>query len=585
MNEAENKEIGQITFFLAKEGTSFDSIIDSEVKLDNKKALQTVDFSLDETQCRFTYFETFSKKTNPPWLDFVNEKLSDDAQVNFEGITTTPNGLLLMLIGDRLFAAVFGRSAPSWLDAKTLEPDFGIKTAMNMCGNEEIRQTRSQSNTVTPTHIDRQVSRPSDTHVFGLSEAEDLRYISAHIKGEENTTLQGRDSLTVKVIGKEKLDWSSLVDRCATYLERFASRDFVDLFPNYRNFQPATDEEQEALDLKLLSALEQKDYAKIDLCIPEFLSDEDYSFSFTNRGKKDNNIHAFLSPNLLETEVSNGADALTIKQLTARKIFAYSHAEDRILPYKKWSVYNCLVFEAQLDDGSYFILSAGRWTKVDPDFHKLIIDFIENEVTQQAPEEEFCNIDIFDKKLGQNREDVFNDRVVEIRSSCVKFDKAKLQIGTGAKNKEFCDILDLQDDGQMRIINVKQFKGADSVNYLFSQSQFYCEAFLTDETFLADIRKHVESSPSAQKADYLAYIKPFVGDNHGKDYTLCLWLLFDNKQNPSPTKADMPIIAQYELKLMHDRLRKILKFPKIVLRFIPVQTTKFMKAKSPKKAK
>lgn len=561
----------------------FDGIIDSDVNLDNKQDIKKFDFKLDETECRFIYFETFSKKTNPPWLDFINEQLSKDAQVEFLGSTKTPNGILLMSIEGRLFAAVFGRSATSWLETNTLETDFGIKTAMNMCGNEEIRQTRSQSNTMTPTHIDRQVSRPSDTHVFGLSEAEDLRYISAHIKGEENTTLQGRDSLTVKVIGKEKLGWSSLVDRCSVYLERFDSRDFVDLFPNYRNFQPATDEEKEALDSKLLEALKQKNYTKIDLCIPEFLSDEDYSFSFTNRPKKANNVHAFLSPNLLETEVCSDSDPVTIGRLNARKIFAYSHTEDRILPYKKWPIYNCLVFEAELD-GSYFILSGGRWTKVDPDFHKLIVDFIAKEVTEEAPESDFCNIDIFDAKLGQNREDVFNDKVVEIRPSCVKFDKAKLKIGTGAKNKEFCDILDLRDDGQMRIINVKQFKGADSVNYLFSQSQFYCEAFLTDETFLADIRKHIKSSPSPQKNDYLAYINPFVGDNHGKDYTLCLWLLYDDKLKVPPNKADMPIIAQYELKLMHDRLRKILKLARIVLRFIPVKTTKFMKEKQPNKA-
>ena len=54
---------------------------------------------------------------------------------------------------------------------------------MNMCGNEEIRQTKSQSNAVTVTHIDRQVAKPSEAFAFvSLSEAEELRYISAHIE-------------------------------------------------------------------------------------------------------------------------------------------------------------------------------------------------------------------------------------------------------------------------------------------------------------------------------------------------------------------------------------------------------------------
>jgi uncharacterized protein (TIGR04141 family) len=85
---------------------------------------------------------------------------------------------LIVNCGERVLVATFGRSASSYLEKAALEPDFGIKAAMNMCGNEEIRQTRSQSHVITPTQIDRQVGKPSDTFVFGLSEAEDLRYIS-----------------------------------------------------------------------------------------------------------------------------------------------------------------------------------------------------------------------------------------------------------------------------------------------------------------------------------------------------------------------------------------------------------------------
>ncbi len=184
--EAKDTEIGQITFFLAKEVITMDSIIDDEADLVGKKA-QTYDFTVGDAHCRFIYFETLSARKNPPWLDFIDEQLGD-APITFRSTSQNPNGLLLISTADRLFAAVFGRSATSCLNRKMLEPDFGIKTAMNMCGNEEIRQTRSQSNTITPTHIDRQAARPSDSFVFGLSEAEDLRYISAHIKGNRNTT-------------------------------------------------------------------------------------------------------------------------------------------------------------------------------------------------------------------------------------------------------------------------------------------------------------------------------------------------------------------------------------------------------------
>lgn len=581
MVETTEAEIAQITFHLAKEDTSFDSILDDEEGLDGRLSIRKIDFEVEDAECRFIYFETYSARTNPPWLDFVNEKVDAGAPFAFADASRSPNGILLLKTEGRVFAAVFGRSATSCLNRKMLEPDFGIKTAMNMCGNEEIRQTRTQSNAITPTHIDRQASRPSDSFVFGLSEAEDLRYISAHIKGQKNTTLQGRDSLTVKVIGKEKLTWDRLIAQCKTFRERFEARDYIELFPNYRNFQPATEAETETLNRLLLESLKAKDYSKIDLCIPEFLSSEEYGFSFSNRPKKENKIFSFLSPSQLE-EIFTNPDDMTIERLESRNVFAYSPAEDRVLGYMRWPIFDCLVYEHAIDD-DYFVLSNGRWTKVDPEFHQSIVDFMANKVREEAAEPWCCEIDISDDEAKQNTEAKFNNKVVELRPSTILFDRAKLRIGTGAKNKEFCDVLELCPDGRVRIINVKKFKDAASINYLFSQAKFYCEAFLNDDTFLSEIRDHIDKSPCPMKADYLAYIKPAIEDNHGRDYTVCLWLLF-NKTEAKPDKSEISLISQYELKLMHDHLRRVCKFQDIIIRFIPVKVTRYTQSKKNKQA-
>jgi len=581
MAENAEAEIGQITFYLAKAGTSFDTILDDDADLETKLAIRKADFEVDEAECRFIYFETHSARRNPPWLDFVNEKANVADPFTFTDASRSPNGILLIKTEDRLFSAVFGRSAASCLNRKILEPDFGIKTAMNMCGNEEIRQTRTQSNAITPTHIDRQASRPSDSFVFGLSEAEDLRYISAHIKGQKNTTLQGRDNLTVKVIGEEKLTWERLVTQCQTFLERFEARDYIDLFPNYRNFQPATEAEAEELNALLLEALRAKDYSKVDLCIPEFLSAEEYSFTFSNKAKKENMVYSFLTPALLE-EVFKRPDDLTVDRLESRKIFAFSPAEGRVLGYMRWPIYDCLVYEHAIGD-DYFVLSSGRWTKVDPEFHQSIVDFMANRVREEDAEPWCCDIDISDNQAKQNTEAKFNNKIVDLRPDAILFDRAKLKIGTGRKDKEFCDVLELRADGRMRIVNVKKYKDAASISYLFSQAKFYCEAFLHDDTFLSEIRDHIEKSPCPSKADYLAYIKPSIEDNHGREYTLCLWLLF-NRADPKPDKNDIPLISQYELKLMHDHLRRICKFQDIVVRFIPVKVTRYTQSKKNKQA-
>lgn len=573
-------EIAQITFFLAKKGVSITSIIDDEADFSGKDRAQSYEFTVGDANCRFIYFETISVRKNPVWLDFINAQLGD-TPITFGSTSRSPNGLLLISTEERLFAAVFGRSATSCLNRKMLEPDFGIKTAMNMCGNEEIRQTRSQSNTITPTHIDRQVARPSDSFVFGLSEAEDLRYISAHIKGNRNTTLQGRNNLTVKVIGEEKLTWEKIVAQCKEFLERFGSRDYIALFPNYRNFQPASDEDAALLDETLVAALRAKDYSKVELCIPEFLSEDDFSFSYSNKPERENIIYSFLAPEQIE-KVFKTPEDITVERLQNKRIYAYSAAEDRVLGYRRWSLYDCIVYEHDLD-GRYFILNDGHWVQVDPDFYNSIIEFIDKRVQEEAPEAWYINIDISDDVAKKNSEAIFNAKVVDLRPTCVLFDRAKLQIGTGRKDKEFCDVLDLQDDGVVRIINAKQYKDSSSINYLFSQAKFYCEAFLNDETFLTHIRDFIENGPCAHRQAYLDYIKPELENNHGRDYVLCLWLLYD-KSKALPKKGDMPLIAQYELKLMHDHLRKVCKFRNIIIRFVPVKTTRYTQARKNKKA-
>jgi uncharacterized protein (TIGR04141 family) len=292
-------------------------------------------------------------------------------------------------------------------------------------------------------------------------------------------------------------------------------------------------------------------------------------------------IYAFLAPSQLEKVFQDPVD-ISVERLEARRIYPYSAADGRVLKHRWWSVYECLVFEQEID-GQYFVLSAGRWSKFDPAFYKGIIDFVAQKVKLDEAENWCRGIDISDDATMRNSEGTFNAKIVELRPSCVLFDRAKLKIGTGLKNKEFCDILDLCDDGRIRIINVKQHKDASSINYLFSQAKFYCEAFLNDEVFVGEIRDHIEASASTRKSDYLERINADIAENHGKDYTLCLWLLYDSKETV-PTKDDIPLIAKYELKLMHDHLRKICKFQDIVLRFIPVGVKRYTKSRKNKAA-
>lgn len=578
MGEAAERELTQISIYLAKSETSFEDAIDWK-KATKKAKFTQADFDVSGTPCRFVYFESEAPKANPPWLDFVNQQLK--TPVVFAGMSRNANAILGLTIDDRQLIAAFGRSASALLQRKQLERDFGIRTAMNLCGNEGIRQTRTQSHSLTPTLIDRQVGQPTNSFVFGLSEAEDLKSMAANLKDNALITLQGRDHLTFKGLGSEKLTWDRLVEHCERFLAAYAKEDFAKLFPNYRNFKPAADEDIELLDAELLKVLQAGDIDQIMLWIPEFLAAEEFSFSYSDHEVTENHIYAHLDPVQLKTVLKLGQ--LTIKKLHDKRIWAYSHVDERVLSNKWWSLYDCIIFEHKIGK-QHYILTDGEWKVVAGDFYRSVIDFVAKEVHQEPAEALYVDISIFDPKQGKNREGIFNDEACKRRLESIKFDTAKLRIGSSRKDKEFCDILDLTDDGVMRIINCKPYGGSSSISYLFAQTRFYCESFVRDQAFLSEIRNHIGASASPTKKSYLEHIPDQMKDNSGRDYRVCLWILCDKKKK-LPTASKLPFMAQYELKLLHDQLQHVCKYQDIIVRFVPVEFKSYMKAVAATKPK
>jgi len=410
--------------------------------------------------------------------------------------------------------------------------DFGIKTAMNMCGNTELRQTKSSTHAITSQNIDRQLSKPSDSFSFGLNETEFLQYISAHIPENSNATLQGKDNLTLKVIGDEKLSWDKLIDYSKTFIEKYSSEDYKQLFPNYPNLQNIPKEKSDEIDLKLIENIKNEEYESIHLVIPEFIPDDEFSFSYTNYNVKENKIFSHIDILQLKKENVLKFEKLTIEDIKSSNIYAYSHEHDQVVGYKKWGLYCCIVAEIELD-GEYFVLSNGTWKKVDNEFYHAVTQFVENVIEEEIINEKFHNLSIADMVRGQNREEIFNSKYCSLNENAILFDKAKLRIGQGSKDKEFCDILEYRNEEPSWIIHVKKYGGAEAINYLFSQARFYCEFFLSDDVFLNEIRNHMKeykSNPGAAE-NLLLHVKEKQSDLFGMDYSIKLWLLYDNKKN------------------------------------------------------
>lgn len=572
-------ELGQISIYLAKDGNSFDDVIEKSKLPNESDSFKVREFEVNGNPVRFYCRHTVtSKSDNPPWIAFVNEKLiEEDQKINFDSYSKRPSGLLLIRLEGRVLAATFGIGSGGLLRKNQFFDDFGIKAAMNMCGNKELRQTKSSTHSITTQNIDRQLSKPSDAFSFGLNETEFLKYISAHLENDKKVTLQGKDSLTLKVIGDEKLSWDRLIKYGKRFINEYGSNHYKKLFPNYPNLQSVEKEKSDELDLKLIENLKNEEFDRMHLAIPEFLSDDEFSFSYTNYNIRENKIYSHVEISQLKSNRVLDFEKLTLDELNKVNIYAYSHEKDLILGHKKWALYRCIVTEIEYGS-EYFVLSNGIWRKVDDEFYRVITDFVDNVIEEEEVSEIYRNIDISDQKRSQNREENFNIKYCQINDNAIKFDQAKLRIGQGSKDKEFCDILEYHEHDSISIIHVKKYGGADAINYLFSQARFYCESFLGDNIFLNEIRDYIDKSDSSNKHKFLSYIKKEQSEVVGKDYSVKIWILFDNKKSP-PRKSDLPLMAKYDLKLTYERLRNFLKFSDVKLSMIPVTTINFTSAK------
>ncbi|GGZ01238.1 DUF6119 family protein [Shewanella fodinae] len=576
-------ELGKITLYLSRSSKSFQDVVDhKKIRERDSVNFKVRSFQVEGVDCKFYCEQVINHASDaPPWLDFINENLSDGDLVDFKPKSERPSGLLLINKNNRIYAASFGTRGSSWLNKKAMEPDFGIIVAMNLCGNSDVRQAKSSIHSYTTQVIDRQQSKPSDTFDFGMSDVELLRFISAHLQDDKNVTLQGKDCLTLKVIGEDKLSWKRLISFIDEFYLSYQSDSYKDLFPNYPNLSPVDETVVEELNNQLINDLVTRNLSKIHIAIPEFISDDQYSFTYTNSTKKENKIFSHVRVEDIYTQVFKRPEDITIKSLNNRKIFAYSHDDDRILNHLKWCIYDCLVSEI-IFNNEYFILSLGEWRKVDNDFYQSVEKFIANDLLELDIADEFKNFDISCSKDMQNREERFNDIYCQTNENAIEFDQAKLKIGKAKKDKEFCDILE-KSGNEVHIIQVKKHSGCSSVSYLFAQTRFYCEFFLTDEVFLQEIRQYIEQQPKSCKQAFLDHIKPNTEEVVGSDYCVKMWLLYDQSK-AKPDKNDLPLMAKYELKLTYEKLRKTLKFKQVSLSMVPVKMVNFTRAKASKNA-
>jgi uncharacterized protein (TIGR04141 family) len=397
--------------------------------------------------------------------------------------------------------------------------------------------------------------------------------------------LQGRDKITLQTKGDEEISWENIIDYIHKFIEAYSQDTYKTLFPSYANFEQIIDGDiLDELDSILLKYIKSKMTVKIHLCVPEFIADDEYGFVYCkHRGDYQMvsfmEIEDFYKPD--RHVFAYDTKDLEIDILKNTPIYAYSYADGKVLEYKSWKVYDCIIAEIPLNDDTY-ILSAGVWRKVNSDFMTKIYNGLPQE---KDVDDKFKNIQIWDQKDLKNKESIYNEAIANL-PGIIMFDRSKSAIGDRDKIYEFCDLMEISGN-KIELIHVKQNGGSSQVSYLFTQAKTYGESFLYDKTFLDDIREHIsnyEKITDIKKAGVLSKIPEDVNNNKGDMYNVGLWILYD-KTKSKPVLKDLPLMALYELKQAHEILKTRNKYNEVYVSFIPVEKIIQKKTTIPKKTK
>jgi uncharacterized protein (TIGR04141 family) len=219
---------------------------------------------------------------------------------------------------------------------------------------------------------------------------------------------------------------------------------------------------------------------------------------------------------------------LDLKRLKADKMIATRASDGELL--RRWSVYQCLVYEVTLD-GELYVLSGGDWFRVSLDFKQRVYDDV-NAIPhyQGLPSAD-----------AGTTEDAYNVKAAEaLGGLCL--DK-KFVFDGGPDKMEICDVLTV-DSG---FIHVKQRGSSSTLSHLFVQGINSAERLLQDQDFRTKAREVIQSTDPSF-TDLIPPNRPSSPD----DYEVVFAVI---TRSTRPTPLTLPFFSVVSLRSAFTRLR------------------------------
>lgn len=348
---------------------------------------------------------------------------------------------------ERTFALVFGRGG-SLINDTTIEERFGLKTALNLIGERNIRNISkvviggSQKNTIE------QMPRQSTIDEFEIDIDTDL-VVRVTGKVTEGNFVEGNVTGSDSLLIKHDTNVSNVKSFLRDIYDCYLSKEYLKSFEWIDQVKIVKDKNLILLlDQQVVMALNQKN-DDFWMALPEII-EWDTIKGFRISGVRDTIFDDIYIDKVLD---SLREALVSINSLKNKQIYPIDINDQELSP---WTAYKCLYGELSYSGHSYCI-NNGKWYEIDNDYS--------SKIEKQYSESLVSDIEFIDCRQGQKEEEYNLEFTKSNRDNFICLDRKLITLGKSKNPIEVCDVLSKNN----QLIHVKKYSGSSVLSHLFNQ--------------------------------------------------------------------------------------------------------------------
>lgn len=419
-----------------------------------------------------------SATKRPAWISsFFGSTLASEKGI----FSSVPSAALIIPVKveaktARHFAVTFG-AGYHLLRKGVSEEHFGLRVVLNAVDQKNIRAIDKTSLGALLKQTREQAGRSAETSEFGINIEQDLIQAVTGLSTEKGLgkTISGKDSLHISVPNTLH-DIDELLKLC---FRCYNSAEYKKKFPWIDQIEEIRDVRKvEELDLQLERKINEENFEKLWMAIPEIIDWYDFECFKYRRSEKAGKYRDLMIPDFIE-EHENHKGKFTAELL--KKYEAYCYFETS--PEKSWRIYDCIYAEISERDRIY-TLTNGKWYQVNKDFS----DDVEKEYSRILLEKSPIKLPDCPTREEKSTEPVvesrYNEYAAEKGSHALLDRKTVMHSGSPI---EICDLYSRNRE----FIHVKHYGGSSVLSHLFNQGIVSAELFSSHASFRKEMNKRL----------------------------------------------------------------------------------------------